>query len=687
MEVERHQVEEVEALRPAKDRPAARLGTEHPGERPPRTLLAMLKPVRGLVVLAVLLMAADAAVTTLIPTLVQRGLDEGVSLRNMSTLWWSAGIALAVIAVNWFVLFAQPRVIARTGESALFSMRVRSFRHLHRLGLDFFERSRSGGVLTSMTTDITALADFVEAGLTVAVVNLLTIGVMAVAMVLLDFRLALVAFAVLPVLVVATVIFRRLSSTAYQETRDQIGEVNADLAESMAGLRTAQAHGQTDGARARFGKLSEAFRRVRLRAQSYAAAYFPFITLLSDVAIILVLAYGVDRIAAGTLTPGVLTAFLLYLGLFFAPFQQLSMVFDGYQRASVGAARLGQLLETPPLVTSAPGARSVSDRLRGEVELDHVTFRYPEAEAASLTDVSVSVAPQQRVALVGATGSGKSTLVKLVARLYDASEGELRIDGHDVRGYDLTGLRSRLAVVPQEAHLFSGSVADNIRYGRADASDDDVQAAVMAVGALAMIAELPHGFDQQVGERGGGLSTGQRQLVALARAQVADPDILLLDEPTASLDAVAERAVLTAMDELASARTTFVVTHRLASAARSDLILVLDDGRLVERGSHEELLARGGHYAMLWALDQGPETAAPAPSATGPDDDLPPARRLALVTTLALQLAALARHLVSLTRRREGTARRTPRSAVAAVLRRVRRPAAGRGSGRAAGRT
>lgn len=646
---ERAQVEQAAALPAATDRPAERLAREPgPHDRPPTTLFAMLRPVRALVAVAVVLMAFDAGVTTVIPNLVQRGLDSGVTRHDFRTVLVLAGIALAVIAGNWLILFAQPRMITRTGESALFAMRVRCFRHLHSLGLDHFERSRSGSVLTAMTTDISALADFVEAGLTIAVVNLLTVAVMGVAMVVLDLRLALAALAVLPVLGVATVIFRRLSSTAYAETREQIGEVNANLAENLAGLRTAQANGQTDGARQRFGSLSDAFRRIRLRAQSYAAAYFPFITLLSDVATILVLAFGVQRVAAGTLTPGVLTAFLLYLSLFFAPFQQLSMVFDGYQRAKVGAGRIGELLQTPASVPPAVAPVPVPARLSGAVELDGVTFHYPDAGTPSLADLTVSVAPQERVALVGTTGSGKSTLVKLIARLYDVSSGQLLIDGHDVRSYDLEGLRHRMAVVPQEAHLFTGTVADNIRYSRPEASDEEVQSAVLAVGALAMIAELPGGFTHPVGEGGGGLSTGQRQLLALARAQLADPDLLLLDEPTASLDAVSERAVLKAMDELSSARTTFVVTHRLASAARSDRILVLDGGRLLEQGSHDELLGRGGRYAELWALDQ---VEAPTPPVVV-TEDVPAPSRFAVVTAVLLQLAAIARQLVPFRRRR-----------------------------------
>ncbi|MGH3450856.1 MAG: ABC transporter ATP-binding protein, partial [Haloechinothrix sp.] len=339
-----------------------------------------------------------------------------------------------------------------------------------------------------------------------------------------------------------------------------------------------------------------------LRAQRYIATYFPFVALLSGIVEAIVLFVGASQVATDALTPGVLMAFLLYLGLFFSPIQQLSGVFDGYQQATVGLRRISDLLSTPSSVPAPERPAPMPAKLSGAVEFRDVGFQYPGTVRAAVQDLCFSADPGETVALVGATGAGKSTVVKLLARFYDASTGAVLIDGVDVRDYDPGQLRGRMGVVPQEAHLFSGTVADNVRYARPDATDAEVEAAVRAVGAVAAVGSLPAGFAQQVGERGQSLSAGQRQLIALARAELVDPDILLLDEATAALDPVTESAVLAAGERVARKRTTLVIAHRLATAARADRILVLDGGRIVEEGSHSDLLAHDGHYAHLWHL-------------------------------------------------------------------------------------
>ncbi|PDP87098.1 ABC transporter ATP-binding protein [Glycomyces fuscus] len=589
------------ALPAADDRPAGRL--DHtPEEEDGRRfgVRRVLSPVRALLALAVLLVLADALATTALPVVLRWGLDHGVAPGDAGVVAAVGAAALALVAVNWWVLALQPRVVTRTGESALYALRLRVFRHLHRLGVDFHERERGGGTMTRMTTDVTALSTFVESGLTIVVVNGATVLGMVVAMLVLDPALALVAMAVLPVLLAATLYFRRCVSLAYHLSRERIGEVNADLQEQVAGARESQAAGAEDGASERFAALSDRYRRTRLTAQRHIALYFPFVTLLGDVSTAAVLGVGAHRVAEGSLSVGVLTAFLLYLGMFYAPFQQLSVVFDSYQQARVGVDRIGGLLRTPP--TAAAPRRTAPVPVRrggGRVRLEGVGFTYPGAGGPALADVTLSADPGETVALVGETGAGKSTVVRLIARFHDPDRGAVLVDGTDVRDLDPAEHRRRLGVVPQEPHLFTGTVADNVRYGRPGAGDREVERAVRAVGALDAVAALPGGMRHPVGERGRGLSTGQRQLVALARAQLVEPDVLLLDEPSGALDPGTERAVLAAMDRLSRGRTTFVVTHSLSTAARADRVVVLDGGRVVETGTPEALSAAGGAYARL----------------------------------------------------------------------------------------
>jgi ATP-binding cassette subfamily B protein len=591
----------IAALPPARSTP--RLGGVDPtAPEPDFRLGRLLRPVRGLLGLAVLLVGLDALGSLAFPTVARYAVDGGITAGSGSALRVATLFGIGLVAVGWLVVAAQAVVTARAGESLLYLLRVRSYAHLQRLGLDYFERELSGRIMTRMTTDVDALSTFLQTGLAQAVVSLLTIVGVAVALLLTDAELALVALVALPILIVATVLFRRSASAAYAEAREKVSAVNADLQENVTGVRVAQAYVREEHSAGRFGERSDAYRRSRMRAQRLVATYFPFVALLSELSQAAVLGVGAARVATGGLTPGVLTAFLLYLTLFFAPVQQLSQVFDGYQQARIGLTRIGELLRTPTSVPPEPIGEPVPvpARLRGEVELRQVGFRYPGADGQALDGVSLRVTPGSTVALVGATGAGKSTLVKLLARFYDVDSGAVLVDGVDVRRYPLHEFRRRLGVVPQEPHLFTGDVAANIAYARPDATPAQIEAAARAVGALELVRRLPGGFRHPVGERGQGLSAGQRQLVALARAELADPDLLLFDEATAALDPATEAAVLAAADVVTARRTAFVVAHRLATAARADRIVVLDGGRIVEQGSHEELLAAGGRYRALW---------------------------------------------------------------------------------------
>ncbi|MFD5829405.1 ABC transporter ATP-binding protein [Lentzea sp. NPDC060358] len=590
---------QVRSLPPATEAPVL-YGEDPRAPDPGFRLARLLRPVRWALAGVAALVVLDALVGMGLPALVRLGVDGGVTTGVQSSLWLAVGLGTGLVVVGWLTTAGSTVYAARLGERLLYLLRVRSYAHLQRLGLDYYEREMAGRIMTRMTTDVDALSTFLQTGLVTAVISLVTVVGITAALVFTDASLALIALSVVPVLAVATIVFQRLSSTAYAEARERVSAVNADLQENVSGLRVSQAYTRERRSAEAFAARSDAYRRSRLRAQRYIATYFPFVAMLSGVAQAVVLAVGAHRVATGSLTPGVLLAFLLYLGLFFSPIQQLSGVFDGYQQARVGLRRIGDLLRTPSTVEPPASPVPVPPRLRGEVHLDDVSFTYKGADQPALSGVTLHVPAGETVALVGETGAGKSTLVKLIARFYDATTGTVSVDGVDVRAYDLSAYRQRLGVVPQEAHLFGGDLADNVAYGRPEATEQEIQQAVAAVGALQMVATLPNGFRQPVGERGNHLSAGQRQLVALARAELVEPDVLLLDEATAALDPATESAVLAASDHLAGARTTFVVAHRLATAARADRIVVLADGRVVEQGTHADLLAANGAYARLW---------------------------------------------------------------------------------------
>ncbi|GAA2800176.1 ABC transporter ATP-binding protein [Kitasatospora aburaviensis] len=611
-------IAKVAALPPATDTPAISRAEAEAGD-PDFTLRRLLRPFRRPLALALLLVALDAGANLVLPVLIRHGIDDGVSKALMSGVTVAALTALVVVLLDWLVQSAENRVSGRTGERVLYTLRLKIFGHLNRLGLDYYERELSGRIMTRMTTDLDSLTSFLQTGVVTAVVSLLTFFGIFGALLVIDAGLALVVFAVLPLLVAATLVFRKKSKAQYEISRDLISTVNADLQENVAGMRIVQAFRRLDANTDRFVARGIAYREARVRAQLYISLYFPFVQFLSSVAAALVLIVGAARVDAGTLTVGALVAYLLYIDLFFAPVNQLSQVFDGYQQAAVGLGRIRELLRTPTTTAEAADAVPVRKRLRGEIDFEDVSFAYnggADGAPDVLTGVTLHVPAGQTVALVGETGAGKSTLVKLVARFYDATAGTVRVDGVDLTRYDLAQYRHRLGVVPQEAYLFAGTVREAIAYGRPSASSAEVEAAARAVGAHDMIVKLTGGYDHEVTGRGRNLSAGQRQLIALARAELVDPDVLLLDEATAALDLATEAAVNHASDRLSGGRTTLVIAHRLTTAERADRVVVLDHGKVVEDGTHTELLARGGVYARLWQafIADGHHAPAPAPA-------------------------------------------------------------------------
>ncbi len=510
------------------------------------------------------------------------------------------GLYVVVAVIGWLFGVVQNYLTSWVGERMLADLRRNLFAHVQKLELGYFERNRTGWVISRITNDVEALNSLVTDGPTTLIQNVVTVIGSAVVLVFIDWRLALATLMVFPVMAVGTVIFRRYSFRAYRRTRERLAEVTATLQEDLSGVRVVQAFRREDANFEHFAEVNGAYRKANVDTVNYASIYFPFVELLAAAATAVVLGYGGTLVFDDSLTTGDLFAFIGLLANFFDPVQQLSQFYQTYLSANAALDKIFDVLETEPRMVDAPDARDLPE-IAGEVAFEHVSFRYgDENSALVLDDIDLRVAAGQTVALVGHTGAGKSTLVKLLARFYDPTEGRIMVDGHDLRDVTTRSVRRQLGIVPQEGFLFSGTVRDNIAFGRPDATLAEVQAAATAVGADGFIQALEDGYETQIQERGSRLSVGQRQLVAFARAFLADPRILILDEATSSVDIPTEARIEHALATLLADRTSFVVAHRLSTIRSADLIVVLEHGTVVEMGTHQQLITRRGRYFSLY---------------------------------------------------------------------------------------
>jgi len=563
-----------------------------------RRMLVYLRPYRGRIALAAALMLLASGMTLLAPYLVKQTLDDAIARGAAARLVRYGALTAAAFVVLYAATALQRYLLGWVGQRALADVRADLFRHLHRLHLGYFDTHIVGVTVSRVINDVATVSDLLSQGLITLLGDVLLLIGIIVVMLSLNARLALLTFIVLPLMLVITRVFSQQARRAYRTTRSTVAAVVGDLAEEIAGMRVIQAFAREEISRARFEKVNDANRNAHVRAMSLSFVFLPTVEFLGVVVAGIVLWFGAQAMARGELSLGVLVAFLAYVARFFQPIQELSQLQTTLQSAMAGGEQVVRLLDTEPVVADRPGARDLPP-VAGRVSFEHVTFTYRPDTPTVLRDVSLTIQPGQTVALVGPTGAGKTSIASLILRYYDVTAGAVRIDGHDVRDVTQRSLRRQTGVVAQDSFLFAGTVADNIRFGQPDATPEAVEEAARLANAHDFIVHLPAGYATRILEGGANLSLGQRQLICIARAILADPRILILDEATAHVDTVTETLIQQALERLLVGRTTLVIAHRLSTIQDADRILVIDHGQIVEEGRHEALMRRGGLYKGL----------------------------------------------------------------------------------------
>lgn len=576
------------------------VGTEERAQRrgaTARRLIGEMVPYRVSILIALIFVVVGAAAQAAGPWLIGRAIDRAILRHDRMGLSQYMLALLAVYAVGTLATRMQVWQVGVIGQRVLAGMRAQIFERLQRLPLGYFDRRPVGDLISRVTNDVDTLNQLLSQGLTQLLGSLFSLIGILFAMLALNLSLAFVSFLIIPVMLLTTTYFARRARKAFRTTRETVGDVTAELQEEIVGVREAQAFNRTEENIERFRRRNAANRTANVQAVAITSAFSPTIDVLSTLATALVIGFGSYLVFHGSLTVGVLTAFLIYVQQFFRPIQLASQVYTQLQAALAGGERIYNILDEETEPADPPGTPALA-KIAGEIVFEHVTFAYDPGRPV-LHEVSFTVIPGQTVALVGQTGAGKTTIANLIPRFYDVTAGSVRIDGHDVRAVTRRSLREQIAIVLQEPFLFNGTVAENIGYGRLAATRAEIKAAATAVGAHDFIAALPQGYDTSIGAGGGTLSQGQRQLLAFARAILADPRILILDEATSNIDTRTEAIIQRALGTLRADRTSVVIAHRLSTIRDADLILVIEGGEVVERGTHDALLRLGGRYADL----------------------------------------------------------------------------------------